>query len=393
MHLVLGVDAGGTSSRAALFTLDGTLVRRGQAEGANPGALGMDTAAANLTAAVHATLADPGSAHLPGPVTGAGTVVGVVVGLAGNPALCATLTERVFGALLPGADLSGEPGVPGVTPVRVTGDIVTAFAAGTPSPSGTVLISGTGAIAARIADHAPAGTADGYGWLLGDEGSAFWIGLAAARATIRAITTPCPSPTRTGVDLVRDHEPNGTAHRPEPGRDEMSAGHEPGAREADGRRPARGGAGDREASGGGRAGWGLLAEIVLGRLLPDGPGGDPGARLAAAVHARPPLALAELAPLVSEAAMGGDPVALTIVAEAASKLASTASRVHEPGLPLVLAGGVLTAEGPVRDAVRGLLEGAVTAGDPAGAAAWLAARPLLGPREAEARHSRFTHPA
>ncbi|MGP3928450.1 N-acetylglucosamine kinase [Nonomuraea sp. KM88] len=355
MHLVLGVDAGGTSSRATLFTLDGTLVRRGQAGGANPGALGMDTAAANLTAAVRATLADPGPAHRPGPLTGAGTgagtvvgvvvgtvvgvVVGVVVGLAGNPALCATLTERVLGALLPGADFTGDRGVPGATPVRVTGDIVTAFAAGTPSPSGTVLISGTGAIAARITDHAPAGTADGYGWLLGDEGSAFWIGLAAARATIRALTISRPSPTR------------------------------------------------------GRAGPGSLADLVLGRLLPGGPGGDPGARLAAAVHARPPLALAELAPLVSEAAMGGDPVAVSIVAEAASRLASTASGVHEPGLPLVLAGGVLTAEGPVRDAVRGLLEGAVTAGDPAGAAAWLAARPLLGPREAEARHSRFTRPA
>ncbi|MEO3788647.1 BadF/BadG/BcrA/BcrD ATPase family protein [Nonomuraea sp. B10E15] len=343
MHLVLGVDAGGTSSRAALFTLDGTLVRRGQAGGANPGARGMGTAAANLTAAVRATLADPGPAHRTCPLTGAGTgegtVVGVVVGLAGNPALCATLTERVLGALLPGADFTGDRGVPGATPVRVTGDIVTAFAAGTPSPSGTVLISGTGAIAARITDHAPAGTADGYGWLLGDEGSAFWIGLAAARATIRALTVPRPSPTR------------------------------------------------------GRAGQGLLADLVLGRLLPDGPGGDPGARLAAAVHARPPLALAELAPLVSEAAMGGDPVAVSIVAEAASRLASTASGVHEPGLPLVLAGGVLTAEGPVRDAVRGLLEGAVTAGDPAGAAAWLAARPLLGPQEAEARHSRFTRPA
>ncbi|WP_165974397.1 N-acetylglucosamine kinase [Nonomuraea deserti] len=408
MHLVLGVDAGGTSSRAALFTLDGTLVGRGQAGGANPGALGMDTAAANLTAAVRAAL-EPGSAQLPG--TGAGTVVGVVVGLAGNPALCATLAERVFCALLPGAHLTGEPGVPGATPVRVMGDIVTAFAAGTPSPSGTVLISGTGAIAAKIVDHAPAGTADGYGWLLGDEGSAFWIGRAAARATIRALTTPRPSPTRSGVDLVRDHEPNGTAHRPEPGRNETGGGREPGDSEADGCRSVCGEGGDREAGvrgageneagvrgagGGGRcggwAGSGLLVKMVLRRLLPDGPGGDPGARLAAAVHARPPLALAKLAPLVSEAAMGGDPVAVSIVAEAASRLANSASRVHEPGLPLVLAGGVLTAEGPVRDAVRGLLEGAVTAGDPAGAAAWLAARPLLGPRASDELHHRFTRP-
>ncbi|NBE97458.1 N-acetylglucosamine kinase, partial [Nonomuraea sp. K271] len=217
MQLVLGVDAGGTTSRAALFTLDGTLVRRGHAGGANPGTLGLDTAAANLTTAVRAALPDSGSERL----------TGAVVGLAGNPSLCATLTERVFGALLSGGDVRG---------VRVTGDIVTAFAAGTPSPSGTVLISGTGAIAARIADHAPAGTADGYGWLLGDEGSAFWIGLAAARATVRALTAPRSSPTRTGVDPVRDHEPS----RTDPALDEMTAGHRPDYHETAGRE-----AGDR----------------------------------------------------------------------------------------------------------------------------------------------------
>ncbi|MBF8194591.1 ATPase, partial [Nonomuraea sp. K274] len=143
--------------------------------------------------------------------------------------------------------------------------------------------------------------------------------------------------------------------------------------------------------GDGRAGYGgRLAGMVARRLLPDGAGGDPGARLAAAVHGREPLALAELAPLVSEAARDGDPAAVAIVAEAASRLARTAAQVHEPGLPIVLAGGVLTAEGPVREAVQGLVEGAVTAGDPAGAAAWLAARPFLDPHEHKACHARFT---
>jgi N-acetylglucosamine kinase-like BadF-type ATPase len=133
-------------------------------------------------------------------------------------------------------------------------------------------------------------------------------------------------------------------------------------------------------------------ELVVRRLLPDGPGDDPVSLLAATVHARPPLALAELAPLVSEAAEAGDPLAGSIVAEAASRLAATASHVREPGRPLVLAGSVLTSEGPVREAVRDLLEGAVTAGDAAGAAAWLAARSFLSPQEAEARHARFVRP-
>ncbi|MGW4961194.1 N-acetylglucosamine kinase [Nonomuraea sp. NPDC004186] len=311
--LVLGVDAGGTSSRAALFTVDGAPVGRGHAPGANPVTLGMDRACAHLTAAVQ----EAASSSLPHVST-------VVMGLAGNPAACRELAGRVLRPLLPQG-----------LPVRVVGDTVTAFAAGTSSPSGTVLISGTGAIAAKITDHEQTATADGYGWLLGDEGSGFWLGHAAARATVRALTALTALTSRS-------------------------------------------------------AGGGLLVELVVRQLLPEGVGEDPVAQLAAAVHARPPLALAELAPLVSRAAEAGDPVARALVAEAAARLAGTAARVHEPGLPIVLAGGVLTSEGPIQRAVHDLLADAVTAGDPAGAAAWLAARDLLPEAEARARHAAFT---
>ncbi|MEV4574485.1 BadF/BadG/BcrA/BcrD ATPase family protein [Nonomuraea jabiensis] len=323
--LVLGVDAGGTSSRAALFTVDGAPVGRGHAPGANPVTLGMDQACAHLTAAVQ----EAGSTSLP-------HVSAVVLGLAGNPGACRELAARVLRPLLP----QGPP-------VRVVGDTVTAFAAGTAAPSGTVLISGTGAIAAKITDHEQTATADGYGWLLGDEGSGFWLGHAAARTTIHTLATG----TTTG--------PLATARPP-----------------------------SAPTSGDGR-----LVALVVRQLLPEGVGEDPVAQLAAAVHARPPLALAELAPLVSQAAEAGDPVAQALVAEAAARLASTAAQVHEPGLPIVLAGGVLTSEGPVRRAVHDLLPVAVTARDAADGAAWLAARELLPDADAQALHAAFTkHP-
>ncbi|MFI6734327.1 N-acetylglucosamine kinase [Nonomuraea sp. NPDC050451] len=329
-QLVLGVDAGGTSSRAALFTVDGAPVGRGHAPGANPVTLGMDRACAHLTAAVQ----EAAASSLP-------HVSAVVVGLAGNPRACRELAERVLRPLLP----QGPP-------VRVVGDTVTAFAAGTSAPSGTVLISGTGAIAAKITDHEQTATADGYGWLLGDEGSGFWLGHAAARATIRALAAPQP-PSSCPPAPIRPPTP-ATA---------LAKGHA-----ADGR----------------------LAVLVVRQLLPEGVGEDPVARLAGAVHDRPPLALAELAPLVSQAAEAGDPVAQALVAEAAARLASTAAQVHEPGLPIVLAGGVLTAEGPVKRAVHDLLADAVTSGDAANGAAWLAARDLLPEAEARARHAAFT---
>ncbi|GAA2210190.1 hypothetical protein GCM10009850_056490 [Nonomuraea monospora] len=367
MRMVLGVDAGGTSSRAALFTVAGELVRRGCAGGANPGALGRDLAAANLTAAVRAALVDVAP-------------VQVVVGMAGSPEACAALCEQVFREVLPGV------------PVASVGDLVTAFAAGTAAASGSVLISGTGAIAAKIIGHRTVAIADGFGWQLGDEGSGFWLGRAAARATIRALAA--------GV---------------------VSGGVTSGALAGDG------------------VAGGELAGLVVRHLAPEGLGEDPVARLAAAVYARPPLALAELAPLVSRAAAGGDPVAVGIVREAAARLVGTLRDVHDSG-PVVLAGSVLTSEGPVRQAVTELLtsraaptigdtatapsaSGAVaadaavagdaagggalagsaggraaeaavvvTAGDAAGAAAWLAARMVLPAGEAEALHATFTTP-
>ncbi|MGI5283025.1 N-acetylglucosamine kinase [Nonomuraea polychroma] len=321
MHLVLGVDAGGTSSRAALFTVDGEPVGRGRASGANPVTLGMERAGANLAAAVEAAA----------PATLLPQVERVVVGLAGHPGRCRALAEQVFRRLLPDGP-----------PVRVVGDVVTAFAAGTAAPSGTVLISGTGAIAAKITNHERTATADGYGWLLGDEGSAFWLGHAAARTAVRALSAAA-RPTVQAAHSER----------------------------------------------------GALVALVVRHLLPRGAGEDAVEDLAAAVHAAPPLALAELAPLVSLAAEAGDPAASAVVAEAASRLARTAADVHEPGMPIVLAGSVLTESAQVRRSVTELLAGETVAiaGDTAGAAAWLAAAPLLRPEEAARAHHRFVTPA
>lgn len=303
MSLVLGVDAGGTSSRAAVFSLSGSALGRGTSGGGNPVALGLPGALANLEVAVRGSLAavDPAA------------VKAVVVGLAGMGALRDPAARAAFDAAF------AATGV-GVAP-SVVGDVVVAFAAGTAAPSGTVLIAGTGAIAAKIIDRQVAETADGFGWQLGDEGSGFWLGRAAARATIRALPAVAP---------------------------------------------------------------GGLADLVLRELLPGPRGDDLVGPLAQAVQNAPPLALARLAPLVSRAAAAGDPVACSIVAEAARLLAGTVSQVRGPGerTPIVLAGSVLTSEGPVRRAVQDLLEGATVAGDGAGAAAWLAAREVLGSKAA-----------
>jgi glucosamine kinase len=166
MDLVIGVDAGGTASRAVVATVSGRVIGRGRAGPGNPVSAG-PAAARALRDAVTGALSglDPG------------LVVAGVLGLAGasahaEPAFAAALDEGWAAAGL-------------TCPRRVVGDAVTAFAAGTDAPSGAVLIAGTGAVAAEIQDHFCVRVNDGVGWLLGDLGSGHWLGLAALRAAVR----------------------------------------------------------------------------------------------------------------------------------------------------------------------------------------------------------------
>jgi len=180
MKIVIGVDAGGTGTRAVAMC-DGRVVRRGLAGPGNPASVGPARAANEIRQAVE-QVAQADEA-----------VIGIAVGVAGISALdeprCRAELE----------DLR--------CPVRFYADAVTAFAAGTDAADGTVLIAGTGAVAATIRDHALGEVADGLGWLVGDEGSGVWLGLAAVRRVARAWNgSPLTNLVagRAGVDTVDD---------------------------------------------------------------------------------------------------------------------------------------------------------------------------------------------
>ncbi|MEU0570482.1 BadF/BadG/BcrA/BcrD ATPase family protein [Nonomuraea sp. NPDC005983] len=325
--LVVGVDAGATSTRVAVHALDGTRVGYARAGAGNPTAHGLAKAVGAIAEALGQALGSHDGSR----------VVASLAGVAGTVEALKPELAKVW----------GEHGIT-VGP-RVTGDVPIAYVAGSPAPEGALLLSGTGAVAARISGFQLAAIADGLGWLLGDEGSGFWIGREAARAAVAALDR------RTAED------PTGGAP---------------------------------EGAAGGAA-TGMLVELVVEHFLGAERGPTPRkdadrvVRLAQADHMR----LAALSALVSRAAAEGDPLALDIVRRAAGHLVATVRRVHVSG-PVVLAGSVLTSEGPVREAVRELLGDVTvtTAQDGAGAAAWLAARALLDPREAEELHPRFVGP-
>ena len=347
MDLVLGVDAGGTASRAVVATLTGEIVGRGAAGPGNPLSCGPD-AAATIGLAVRTAL----TGHDPS------RVVGGVLGVAGTSAAASPEVAAAFARMWAGLGLR--------CPMRLVGDVVTAFAAGTPAPSGRALIAGTGAIAARITGHDITETADGLGWLLGDEGSGRWIGLQALRHTVRNWPARPPNritaPNRPAPPAELITAPN----RPAPPAELITAHDRPV--------PAAWRVGE--------PGWGLPAAVAA----------HAGAgSLSALIGWAQELPLADidaLAPLVCALARSGDPAACEIVAEAAAKLLSTLDAVapahsdHAPadGGPVVLAGGLLAGDTPVRDHVLAALRARrVPTGngrDPAAAAAWLAARQL-----------------
>ncbi|GLZ32829.1 N-acetylglucosamine kinase [Lentzea sp. NBRC 105346] len=170
MDLVVGLDAGGTSTRALVLDLEGVRLGAGLAGGANPNSHPPERAAAHIGEALREALDGLDSRK----------VRSGVLGMAGASKLTTDPgVSALFQAAWADAGLN--------CPMRVITDCEAAFATGTSSPDGTVVVAGTGSIAARVVDHRMTRASGGYGWLLGDEGSAFWLGREAVRATLRLL--------------------------------------------------------------------------------------------------------------------------------------------------------------------------------------------------------------
>lgn len=83
----------------------------------------------------------------------------------------------------------------------VVNDALVALEAGAPDQPGVVVIAGTGSIAYGRNDRNQAARAGGWGFVLGDEGSGYWIGRAALRAVLREADRRGPATQLTGLLL------------------------------------------------------------------------------------------------------------------------------------------------------------------------------------------------
>jgi N-acetylglucosamine kinase-like BadF-type ATPase len=186
--------------------------------------------------------------------------------------------------------VTGQLAALGVPQVVLEHDLLGIFHSGTAAQDGYALIAGTGTVAARIRGGRLDRVVGGKGWLLGDAGGGFWIGHSVARAVVASLDGQAQDTALTGLVL-----------------NAMGI-------EADTTTVA------------GRAG--ALRQLV------------------SALYARPPISLAEFAPLAFAA--HEDQAARPILVAASAALAELLSAVRAPDLPgpVVVGGSII---------VRGLL--------------------------------------
>lgn len=166
--LLLGIDGGGTKTEALLATADGTLVGRGFAGVGNYHKAGFATASSEIERAIHAAFS---AAQRHGSAPGA-----IAMGMAG---VDRAEDVRLF-------EQWAEERFPGV-PVVVVNDAELVLPAGTPDGWGIGIICGTGATCVGRNQAEKLARADGWGHLLGDDGSGYWMGMSALRAILRAV--------------------------------------------------------------------------------------------------------------------------------------------------------------------------------------------------------------
>jgi glucosamine kinase len=170
MNVVLGIDGGGTRTRAALVTGE---TRLAFAEGGSIKRLrvGVETADANLKSILNTVFAEAGKPK----------VQAATVGVASSkmPGVAEWITD-VLNSF-------------GVERIEIVGDEVIALDAAFKGGPGILQIAGTGS---NTIGRAPDGTresAGGWSSRLGDEGSGYWIGVHAVRRALHAFDREEPT--------------------------------------------------------------------------------------------------------------------------------------------------------------------------------------------------------
>jgi N-acetylglucosamine kinase-like BadF-type ATPase len=180
-RFVLGIDAGGTKTVCLLADESGAVLSRARGPGANLQAQGE----LEVEKVLHEVME------------------GALAGRSDPPA---TICLGIAGVDRPddGATMRGIMRRIGQkTRTLIVNDALVALTAGAGDGAGVVIISGTGSICYGRDDRGRAARSGGWGSVLGDEGSGYWIGTRALAAVVRHADGRGPATALT--PLVLEH--------------------------------------------------------------------------------------------------------------------------------------------------------------------------------------------
>lgn len=176
---VLGIDAGGTKTQCLLADAAGNIVGDARGQGANLHVAGEAGVAATLRYVVSHTIGDREIQP-----------AAICIGMAGvDREDEERAVETIAHSICPGAR------------VLVVNDALIALVAGAGDAPGIVLIAGTGSIAYGRNARGEAARAGGWGHMIGDEGSGYWIGREAVAAVMRGSDGRGPA-TRLTAEIL-----------------------------------------------------------------------------------------------------------------------------------------------------------------------------------------------
>lgn len=170
---VLGVDGGGTKTHAALLDSAGQVVGMGRSGPSNYDDVGAAAAAGNIAEAVAQARAEAAARGLAVPASASAAFLGMA-GVVSD-------TDR---AVIRGIALDLRLADPGR--IGVDHDIRIALAGALSGRPGVVLIAGTGSSCYGRNRQGECWQSGGWGHLIADEGSGYWLGVQAIRAAMMA---------------------------------------------------------------------------------------------------------------------------------------------------------------------------------------------------------------
>jgi N-acetylglucosamine kinase-like BadF-type ATPase len=173
---VLGIDAGGSKTVCLRADSDGEVRRSARGPGANLAVLGELEVEKVLYELMEQVLTDEQS----------GPAAAICLGIAGvdraeDAAVIRGILRRI-----------GQK-----APVLVVNDALIALEAGAGDGAGIVIIAGTGSICYGRNEKGQAARAGGWGYVLADEGSGWWIGQRAIMAVMRQFDGRGPATSLT----------------------------------------------------------------------------------------------------------------------------------------------------------------------------------------------------